>query len=207
MLRSKSPTNKKKCPGKCGEKIFKNGEPTCGKKSCMDRFIADGAVKKAIKLSEKIRRKQEREAIKKERQQTTELRERVLTLNELMRSLQTKVNNYIRKRDKDTRCPTCNNQLQPKNFDAGHLIPRGKRGKATAVRFDLFNIHGQCKDCNKYGFSDHDYIKSLEERYGEGCTKPLFRYYDELEKQGFKPDREWLKIIEADLKRVKKTSG
>lgn len=210
MLKSKSPTNKKLCGGVCGLKIPKHGKTTCGDDDCVNHYKVEQQVKKGIELLEKKRRKEKRELIKKERQIVKEKKESFKSIGQLLATCQTHVNKYIRERDKDKPCASCGEPLQRDKIDAGHYIPRGKDGCATAVRFAYGNIFNQCVTCNRFGFPSHEYKRNIEARHGEGVFEPLERYYDEIKKTQFKPDREWVAIIQkhaiADLKDLKANS-
>ena len=43
-------------------------------------------------------------------------------------------------------CVCCNRGYHWKEIDAGHFIPRAR---GSGVYFDWFNVHPQCKACNK----------------------------------------------------------
>lgn len=204
-MRSKSPTNKMLCKGGCGLKIPKHGEPTCGAPACVREFLKSDEIDRALKAAKRARLRRERAEQKAERAKLKERKNKITPLAKKLNLFQTHVNKFIRKRDLAEwgTCVTCNTTLAEYKIDAGHLISRGKRGKSTAVRFDLFNIHAQCKKCNRFGFEQYDYIRGLEDRYGFGVCIPLFRYYEEMERQGFKPDEEWLEVNKRFLKQTK----
>lgn len=204
-MRSKSPTNKMLCKGGCGLKIPKHGEPTCGAPACVLELLKSDEIDRAVKAAKRARLRRERAAEKKERAKLKERKDKITPLSKKLNLFQVHVNKFIRKRDYEEWrvCITCGTRLDEYNHDAGHLIARGKRGKSTAVRFDQLNINGQCKKCNRFGFEQYDYIRGLEERYGFGICIPLFRYYEEMERQGFKPDEEWLEVQKRFLKQTK----
>ncbi len=55
-------------------------------------------------------------------------------------------NKYIRLRDKDKPCVSCDKPLGSK-YDAGHYFSSGGH---KAVTFDENNVHGQCVTCNQH---------------------------------------------------------
>ena len=67
----------------------------------------------------------------------------------LMQIARQVVHKHVRERDKDKGCITCN-----KPFDNGiHELQAGHYlhpTRSNALRFDVQNIHGQCKQCNYY---------------------------------------------------------
>jgi len=82
---------------------------------------------------------------------------------------------YIRRRDADENgivaCCTCGKEKHWKEMDAGHYIPQA-RGNAT--RWDLSNIHAQCRRCN--GFlegNSAEYSVYIDNRYGKGYAESL----------------------------------
>ncbi len=68
---------------------------------------------------------------------------------------------YIRARDKDRPCISCN---QFRTLQAGHYHPAGT---VKMLRFNEFNINGECKSCN-YFSGDHliIYRKNLIKKFG-----------------------------------------
>jgi hypothetical protein len=67
---------------------------------------------------------------------------KAVSIPKLKAKCQLVCNEYIRLRDKDQPCISCG---LPKNLQAGHYYPtQGYDG----LRFDEFNIHGECSGCN-----------------------------------------------------------
>lgn len=85
-----------------------------------------------------------------------------LTMGKLLQKLQTVFNEYIRLRDKDKPCISCGKYTETK--DAGHFYPvSGYAG----LRFDEFNVHGECPRCNRFDESHLiHYAENLKERIG-----------------------------------------
>lgn len=67
------------------------------------------------------------------------------SLAELKKKVQRIVNAYVRERDKDLPCISC--QKYCPNPQAGHYIAQGSSG---SLRFNLMNINNQCAGCNIY---------------------------------------------------------
>ena len=73
------------------------------------------------------------------------------TRGDYVKEAQVAVNAFIRIRDAGKPCISCGAPDTPDlvggGRDAGHYISRGARPE---LRFNTFNIHGQCKRCNRY---------------------------------------------------------
>lgn len=105
---------------------------------------------------------------------------------------------YIRTRDKDKGCCTCNGEVQ----QAGHFID----GRHNAVLFSERGVHGQCYHCN-VGLKGNkiEYWLFMERTYGREVIDELIAeskktvqykefHFKELE-QLFKEKTEALKLI------------
>lgn len=79
------------------------------------------------------------------------------------------VHGYIRERDKGKSCISCGAQWNAE-FQAGHCYPTRYR----SIRFNLFNINGQCVLCNigKDG-NETNYLIRLPKRIGGDNFKDL----------------------------------
>lgn len=102
-------------------------QKTCGKPYC------------AIEHSREVRRKERKNWKKKEK-------EKLLTKTDYVKQLQVLVNRFVRLRDKDKPCISCNKPLKSK-FDAGHYR---SVGGSPELRFDEKNINAQCVSCNQH---------------------------------------------------------
>lgn len=107
-------------------------------------------IKQKQKLDDKIKWKEKKESLK--------------TLQDYLKELQILVNTFVRLRDRNKRCISCNKPLKAK-FDAGHFF---SVGSYPSVRFDLTNIHGQCVHCNQFLHGNvHEYRKNITKRITE----------------------------------------
>lgn len=73
-------------------------------------------------------------------------KEALKTNADYVRELQKIFNTYIRERDKNKPCISCNKPLNTK-FDAGHYY---STGSYPELRFHEDNVHGQCVHCNQH---------------------------------------------------------
>jgi hypothetical protein len=102
------------------------------------------------------------------------LKEKLMTKSDYLNICQKVFNTYIRTRDKDNNCISCNKKLVGK-YDAGHFF---SVGAYPNLRFNENNVFGQCVHCNrdKHGnvkeydlrlqniLSTEDYNKLLNDR-------------------------------------------
>jgi hypothetical protein len=92
-----------------------------------------------------------------------------------MKEAQAAFNKYVRLRDVHKPCISCGTPLQSESlgggFDAGHYRSRGAAGH---LRFNLLNVHGQCKRCNRYLSGNvAEYRIGLVSRIGQNMIDKL----------------------------------
>lgn len=101
-----------------------------------------------VNADKKAKAKQAREADRAKR-------EAMKTLPELKTEAKTQMHLFVRLRDQAAGCISCGQPFQGPAiggaFDAGHYR---SVGSAKHLEFDPRNVHGQCKDCNKWGGGD-----------------------------------------------------
>jgi hypothetical protein len=92
----------------------------------------------------------------------------LITIPKLTTKAQTIFNRYIRQRDSEDgyfTCISCGQVKATDLMDAGHYVP--VKG-SSALRFDEYNVNGECKRCN--GFDDFHligYRRGIINKYGE----------------------------------------
>ena len=95
----------------------------------------------------------------------------LITIPKLTAKAQKVFNAYIRKRDSQNGYFTCISCLETKTtdqMDAGHFFPVKR---SSALRFDEYNVNGECKRCN--GFDEFHligYRRNLCNKVGEGVV-------------------------------------
>lgn len=88
-----------------------------------------------------------KEKDKKWKKEKKELKEKLKTKKDYEKELETVFNKFIRLRDKDNGCISCDKKTGTFRLTAGHYFPAGSYKN---IRFDEDNVHGQCWfDCNK----------------------------------------------------------
>lgn len=75
-----------------------------------------------------------------------EIKEKLQTVQELQKLAQVYFNSFIRNRDRNKGCISCNSPLGQK-FDAGHYYSSGGH---KVITYDEDNVHGQCVYCNQF---------------------------------------------------------
>lgn len=124
---------KPKC--KCG-----CGLPATLKIQMANYASVECAYKRARQLQDKAKAEKERKA----RQEHRQRKEAVKTRSEWLKQAQTVFNQYIRLRDKDLPCISCQRYHQGQ-YHAGHYLTVGARPE---LRFNPLNVWRQCSACN-----------------------------------------------------------
>ena len=102
-------------------------------------------------------------------------RDKLKTRCDWIKEAQAAFNRYIRLRDAGKPCICCGRPLEGGaiggGFDAGHYR---SVGSAPHLRFDERNVHGQTKQCNRYGAGRAvDYRIGLIARIGREAVEEL----------------------------------
>jgi hypothetical protein len=120
-----------------------------------------------IKAEVELKKKAQKKQWNKEKKVR---KEKLKTASDYIRELQTVFNRFIRLRDKEKNCISCNKPLRGK-YDAGHFY---STGSYPEVRFNEDNVHGQCVHCNQHKRGNiHEYRKGLIIRIGEERLQDL----------------------------------
>lgn len=121
----------------------------------------------ALNHSKILKEKKKKKAWSKEKK---ERKDALKTNSDYVKELQVVFNKFIRLRDKDKGCISCNKPLTSK-FDAGHFF---STGSYPELRFHEMNVHGQCVHCNQHKRGNLiEYADGLEQRYSYGVLATL----------------------------------
>ena len=140
------------------------------------------------------------EAIKKAQRQRTQYNKENKRKQDYEKDLEKVFNKFIRLRDKDKPCISCDAKAGTYTLTAGHYFPAGSHKN---VRFDEDNVHGQCwYNCNKNKHGNlSEYLPRLIERIGQ-------ERFDALTKRRNEPRRytipELKELIEDYKQKIKK---
>jgi hypothetical protein len=117
-------------------------------------------------------------AIKKSKRELKAIRESLKSVSQYRRELQKVFNEFIRLRDKNQLCISCNKQL-PVKYDAGHFY---SVGSYPNLRFNEDNVHAQCVECNQHKHGNLlEYSQRLNERIGfERASKLMIIRHEPL---------------------------
>lgn len=104
----------------------------------------------------------------------SEMKDGLKTHNDYSKELEVLVNKFIRLRDEDKPCISCNSPAGTFKLTAGHYYPAGTYKN---IRFNEDNIHGQCwYNCNKNKHGNlSEYRPRLIERIGIERVEELDR--------------------------------
>jgi len=126
------------------------------------------------------------------------LKEKLKTLSDLEAEAKKSFQRYVRLRDKDLPCISCNNS-NTNDWAGGHYF---SAGMYSGLMFDERNCHKQCNThCNKYLSGNLlEYRKGLIKRFGTEFVKKLESESDQ--KRNYKYTREELiaKKLQYDIK-------
>jgi len=114
-------------------------------RNCKEKFEPIRFNQKYCLESECVRVWVESEKTKQWKKTKAKMKADLMTLSDYMKIAQQVFNKYIRERDKNKLCVSCEKPLGAK-FDAGHYYST----KHKSVTFDEDNVHGQCVTCNQH---------------------------------------------------------
>ena len=148
--------NKQCTQGNFGKR--KRFEPVRGEKVCSVECSI------AVIQSKTFKRKHEKEIRINNAIEKKKILEKLETHSDWLRKLQKVFNAYIRERDKNKPCISCQVLLNGRKFDAGHCY---SVGAYPNLRFNEDNVHGQCVHCNQHKHGNiHEYMSNLPKRIG-----------------------------------------
>ena len=90
--------------------------------------------------------KVKKEVSKQWQKEKKEIKEKLMTKSDYLNIAQKVFNTYIRLRDKDKPCVSCDKPLKPNDINASHYY---SVGSSPNLRFNEFNVHNSCIRCNK----------------------------------------------------------
>ena len=145
--------------------------------------------------------KKGKEKVKKDwRIEKKERKEALLSHKDWLKMLQVLVNTYVRLRDKNQNCISCDKPLKGK-YDAGHYF---SVGAYPNLRFDLNNIHAQCVHCNRHKHSNaNEYTLRLPSRIGQDAFNDLTERRNEPLKLSIPEIKKMIADYKAKIKKLK----
>ena len=123
-------------------------------RACPTRFVPTRPLQVACcpdcaqTLAERKREKQAQQEEARRRKEARQRLDAVKSRADWLKEAQTAVNRYVRLRDRDKGCISCD---RPATWDGQwHASHFRSVGAASAVRFNLWNIHKACSVCNHH---------------------------------------------------------
>ena len=174
----------KKCKS-CGEKftpIRSTLERYCQKDECIRVFVEEAKAKQWTKTKKAKK-------------------EELMTVQDYIKIAQQVFNKYIRLRDKDKGCISCGKTLVGK-FDAGHYYNANNH---WSVRFDEYNVHGQCVECNQWKHGNLiEYTLMMPDRIGQEMFDDLIRRKNETKKYTIEELKVIITYYKQKIKEIEK---
>jgi hypothetical protein len=147
------------------------------------------------------------EYLKKQRSKEWKEQKKVIkqsleTKSDVLKAAQIVFNTYIRLRDKDKNCVSCDKKLMGNDVNASHFF---SVGAYPNLRFNEDNVHNSCISCNQHKHGNQkEYDLRLPNRIGiekynkllEDRNKPLKMSLDEV--------KELIYIYKQKIKELKK---
>ena len=168
-------------------------------KHCKEKFDPRHFNQKYCFKSECVKEWVEKSKAENWRKLKKRLKSELETTQSLIKKCQTYCNKYIRLRDKNRPCISCGSKLG-KVYDAGHFW---SAGGFYSVRFDLDNIAGQCRKCNRYLHGNLiGYQEGLINRIGKDRFNQLKQRAYEQRKYSRDELREMIEWFKGEIKRL-----
>ena len=125
------------------------------------------------------------------------MKEDLMSLSDWLKIAQTHFNTYIRQRDKDQLCISC--QKPPLKKNAGHFFNANNH---YSVRFDERNVHLQCEHCNTFLSGNLiPYRENLIMKIGIEEFEDLSKIANETRKFNIQEVKELINIYKNKIKK------
>ena len=147
--------NKRKCK-QCGNEFQKLSplQSVCGITCSINRTYDLNLKKKEKAVNDKVK----------------DMKESLMKKGDYIKVLQAVFNTYIRVRDKDELCVSCDCNMQNRKGDASHFYPTTYQG----LRFNEDNVHLSCVTCNQFKHGNiQEYRPRLIKRIGQERVNQL----------------------------------
>lgn len=125
------------------------------------------------------------------------MKEDLMSLSDWLKIAQIHFNTYIRQRDKDQLCISC--QKPPLKKNAGHFFNANNH---YSVRFDERNVHLQCEHCNTFLSGNLiPYRENLIKKIGVQEFEDLSKIANETRKFNIQEVKELINIYKNKIKK------
>ena len=170
--------------------------PRC--KNCKEKFEAKHFNQKYCLKEDCVRVWVEAAKVKNWKNTKKKMKAELMTLSDYMKIAQQVFNKYIRERDKNKLCVSCDKPLGTK-FDAGHYYST----KYKSVTFDEDNVHEQCVTCNQHKHGNLlNYQIGIQKRIGAEKLLELYVKAHETKKWTIPEVKEIIATYKQKLKEL-----
>jgi len=114
-------------------------------KECSNKFTPQRPLQYLCSIECSIKDARKKQA-KKEKKADKVVKDKLMTKGEWLNLAQKVFNSWIRLRDKDNFCISCDTPMQGRKGDASHFYPT----TYTYLRFNPDNVHLSCVTCNQF---------------------------------------------------------
>lgn len=133
----------------------------------------------------------------KKRKEKQQAKKELMTKSDWIKLTQQVFNKYIRLRDKDQPCISCDKDLTEK-YDAGHYF---SCGAYPNLRFEELNTHGQCVRCNQHLHGNiTEYSIRLKDRIGEKAFSQLIGIRNKYQNYSIPELKELITLYKQKIK-------
>ena len=159
----------------------------------------------ALALAGETRAKAEKVAALADRKDTRAKLEAIKSRSQWAREAQAVANRYARVRDRDDGCISCSKpSTWPGQWHGSHFR---SVGAASAVRFNLWNIHKACSVCNNYLSGNVGaYAPRLVEKIGQSRVDWLLAQ-NQVTKHSIEFLKKYKRVIGKRVKRMEKSNA
>jgi hypothetical protein len=143
----------------------------------------------------------EKKAQKEWKERKAKLKSELMTLSDYIKIAQSHFNEYIRLRDKDQLCISC--QKPPLKKNAGHFYNANNHYN---LRFDERNVHLQCEHCNTFLSGNLiSYRENLIKKIGIGEFNVIYEIAKETRKFTIDEVKEIAEIYKEKVRNIRKS--
>jgi len=181
---------------------------TCKVKSCGKKYEVNPkyplfpccSVNCAYEYQKVLRANKLAKENKEERKELFELKKSILTHKDWIKMYQTVFNTWIRLRDKDLQCISCDTPMINRKGDASHYYPTTYQ----FLRFNEDNVHLGCVTCNQYKHGNlQEYLPRIEKKIGVDKLQWLHAHRHDVLKISIPEIQEKIKYYKQLIKTLK----
>ena len=145
-------------------------------------------------------------AQKQFKKELKQYREKSKTLSQWLNELQALVNKYVRLRDINDGCISCDKDANWQGqWHASHYHPRGRAG---AIRFNLWNLHKACSICNNHLSGNLTaYRPRLEQKIGPERLAWIDKHQYDIARYDVEYIKKAIRVAKKAVKRIERRNA